>query len=91
MDAKLKILKDRLSKDYSEEVLTALQSYVASHPDCDEAYFLLGNAYRRNERWGDAMNAYQQAMDLNPESPAQLAYRSIVEVLDFYNKDMFNQ
>lgn len=91
MDKELQKIKEVLSQDYSEEMVASLTEYIGSHPDSEEAHFLLGNAYRKNEQWGDALNAYQRAIEINPDSPAQLAYKSIIEVLDFYNKDMFNQ
>ncbi len=75
----------------SESLIAKLENYVDSYPDSDEAYFLLGNAYRRMENWEFALNAYQMAMDINPNSSAKLAYEAIQEVLAFYNKDMFNQ
>ena len=30
-------------------------------------------------------------MAINPESPAANAYRMANDILDFYNKDMYNQ
>ena len=38
-----------------------------------------------------AINNYLQAVHLNPESPAQQALEIANEILDFYNKDMYNQ
>ena len=32
-----------------------------------------------------------EAIDLNPESPAQHAYQMAMDILNFYNKDMYNQ
>ena len=55
-----------------------------------EAYFIMGNAYRRMNNWRLAMNSYCEAMDLDPESPAKEAYDTIVEILDFYNHDLYN-
>ncbi len=91
MDPLLIDLKNRLSNGESETVLRELELYLTENPNSDEAYFLMGNAYRKSEKWGEAMNAYANAVELNPESPAKHAYQSIVEVLDFFNKDMYNQ
>ncbi len=87
----LSVLKSRLAEGVSESLIQDFMEYISVHPESDEAYFLLGNAYRRQENWEFALNAYQQAMDLNAESPARLAYDAIQEVLAFYNKDMYNQ
>jgi hypothetical protein len=37
-----------------------------------------------------AMNNYLEAMDLEPDGPAAQAYRTIQEILAFYNKDLYN-
>ena len=52
---------------------------------------MLGNAYRKKGDWQGAINNYLMAMELNPESPAVNAYKMANEILDFYNKDMYNQ
>ena len=38
-----------------------------------------------------ALNNYLEAIDLNPESPAVHAREMIMNILEFYNKDMYNQ
>ena len=56
-----------------------------------EAYYLRGNAYRKMGDWQGALNSYQEAIELNPESPAAEARNMVMDILNFYNKDMFNQ
>ena len=38
-----------------------------------------------------ALNNYQKAIDLNPESPAADARQMVIDILNFFNKDMYNQ
>lgn len=38
-----------------------------------------------------ALNNYLTAMDLNSDSPAQIAHDQLISIMNFYNKDMFNQ
>ena len=57
----------------------------------DELYYLRGNAYRRLENWQMALNNYLEAIALNPESPAVHARKMLMNILEFYNKDMYNQ
>lgn len=87
----LKQAKILLDKGLWNEAVEVLTSYIKDYPDSDEAYFLLGNAYRKKEDWQSALNNYQKAIDLNEESPARHAYKATTEILEFYNKDMFNQ
>lgn len=86
-----KRIKEMLAEGRTSEVVELLEAFLATNAQDDEAYFLLGNAYRKMENWQMAMNSYRQAMEINPESPARLAYDMVVQILDFYNKDMFNQ
>lgn len=57
----------------------------------DELYYLRGNAYRKQGNWQMALNSYLEAIALNPESPAVHARAMIMDILEFYNKDMYNQ
>ena len=51
---------------------------------------LLGKAHYKLGNVRLALNSYLQAIEINPESPAQAAYDMAIKVLDFYNKDMYN-
>ena len=41
--------------------------------------------------WQQALNNYLEAIERNPESPAVSARDMIMNILNFYNKDMYNQ
>ena len=69
-----------------------LSAYIQSDvTDNDEPYYLLGNAYRKQGNWQLALNNYLEAMERNPESPAVQAHKMAMDILNFYNKDMYNQ
>lgn len=57
----------------------------------DEAYYLRGNVYRKQGNWQQALNNYQSAIELNPASPAVQARQMVMDILEFYHKDMYNQ
>ena len=70
----------------------------------DTLYYLRGNAYRKKGDWKQALDNYQYAIELNPDSPAVQAYskfssgdpavqarKMVIDILNFYHKDMFNQ
>ena len=44
---------------------------ITDSPGRDEAFYLRGNAYRKQGNWQQALNNYQYAIDLNPDSPAR--------------------
>jgi cytochrome c-type biogenesis protein CcmH/NrfG len=83
-------IKEILNEGKIEEGIALLNEYLKENSQDDEAYYLLGNFYRRKEDWKMALNNFQKAMDLNPESPAAEAYKMIVKILEFYNKDIYN-
>jgi tetratricopeptide (TPR) repeat protein len=89
-------MKDRikalLDANEADEAITLMDGYRASGgPMDDSLYYLLGNAWRKKGNWQMAMNNYLEALELNPESPAKQALDIANEILDFYNKDMYNQ
>ena len=64
---------------------------ASSSAASDELFYLRGNAYRKQGNWQMALNNYLQAIDINPESPACGARDMLMNILEFYNKDMYNQ
>ena len=81
-----------LSEGRIDEAIASLREFIASSEvPSDRAYYLLGNAYRKKGDWQGAINNYLEAMEINPDSPAKNAYSIANEILDFYNKDMYNQ
>ncbi len=58
--------------------------------DKAEAYYLMGNAYRQLNDFKEAMNCYCEAMELDPHSPAAMAYEAAQEVMGFYDHDLYN-
>jgi tetratricopeptide (TPR) repeat protein len=86
-------MKERISallaSDRADEAIGLMERYEG--PMDDVLYYLLGNAWRKKGNWQMAMNNYVEAVRLNPDSPAAQALEIANEILDFYNKDMYNQ
>ncbi|MCI6901422.1 MAG: tetratricopeptide repeat protein [Bacteroidales bacterium] len=84
--------KALLAEDKLEEAMSLLDKLVADKDNelKDEAYYVRGNAFRRGNHWKEAINNYTRAIELNPQSPAAAMKASCIEILDFFNKDMFN-
>ena len=81
-----------LGADKADEAISLLDGYRAGGGRMDDAlFYLLGNAWRKKGNWQMAINNYLEALSLNPESPAQQALDIANDILDFYNKDMYNQ
>ena len=92
MKEKLNTIKELVKKGDLDKAIQQLSEYIQSDTTCDdEPYYLLGNAYRKQGNWQLALNNYLEAMERNPESPAVQAHQMMMDILNFYNKDMYNQ
>lgn len=83
-------IKQLINENRTDEALRLLDEYIKKNTSDDEAYYLRGNVYRKTGDIRLALNNYLKAIELNPESPAQIAYNAQIKILDFYNKDMYN-
>ncbi len=84
-------IRKLLRENRIEEAIRALDAVIAESPTSDEAFYLRGNAYRKLGDFQQALNNYLSAMELNPDSPAREAHDMLMEILDFYYKEMYNQ
>lgn len=85
--------KQMVSGLSGEEAVARLSQYIDAHedePGLDEALTLRGM-----KRWGmqqraAAINDYLAAIRLNPDSRAVQALKAANDILDYYNKDLYN-
>ncbi|MDR0349127.1 MAG: tetratricopeptide repeat protein [Tannerella sp.] len=87
----METIKQLIYDGKTDEAIRLLDEIITGDPALDEAFYLRGNAFRKAGDWRQALNNYLVAMELNPDSPAHQAYQMIIDILDFYNKDLFNQ
>ena len=55
-----------------------------------EEYYQQGNEACKRGQWHEAINAYIQAIELDPDSPAVEAKEMLENILNFYHKDAYN-
>lgn len=92
MIEKLTKAKEWISNGEVKSAIQLLNECIANNKACtDEPFYLLGNAYRKQGNWQMALNNYLEAIEKNPQSPAVNAKKMLMEILEFYNKDMYNQ
>ena len=88
----LNTIKELINQGNIEQAILQLDEILQTDfPEKDEAYYLRGNAYRKQSNWQQALNNYQYAIDLNPDSPARQASNMVMDILNFFHKDMYNQ
>lgn len=84
------ILRDLTKGLTAEQAVEQLNRYIAEHPESDEALTMRGMKYWAMSRRSEAINDYLAAIRLNPQSRAVQALKATNEILDYYNKDLYN-
>lgn len=74
----------------SADAIVIINEYLAQNPRDDEALTLRGMKYWSLGQRANAINDYLAAIRINPESKAKMMLKASNEILDFYNKDLFN-
>ena len=88
----LNTIKELINQGNVEQAILQLDEILQTDfPEKDEAYYLRGNAYRKQSNWPQALNNYPYAIDLYPNSPARQARNMVMDILNFFHKDMYNQ
>ncbi len=83
-------IEQTLREGNVEKAHEELLMFLDREPDNDSAWYLLGGILRRQQLWGEAINALNKAKFLNPSGPAAYAIESIYEIIRFQNKDLMN-
>ncbi len=73
-----------------DDAYTQLNLLLELEPNNAYAWYLLGGIYRRQQLWGEAINAFNKAKMLEPNGPAAVAIESIYEILNYRNTDLMN-
>ena len=73
-----------------DQAYDQLNLLLEREPGNSYAWYLLGGIYRRQQLWGDAINAYNKAKMIDPKGPAATAIEEIYEILNYRNTDMMN-
>lgn len=77
-----------------EQAISLLDNELLKSPSNEEKeqlFFLRGKAYWKKGDWKFALDNYQYAIELNPQSPAVEARAMAMDILSFFHKDMYNQ
>lgn len=67
-----------------------LKIFLEKEPENAQGWYLMGGILRRQQQWGEAINALNKAKFLDPAGPAAHAIEHIYEILRFQNNDMMN-
>lgn len=86
-------LKKSIEGLTAAEAVEALTTFIEANPDSpllDEAYTLRGMRHWGMQNRAAAINDYLAAIRINPDSKAVQALKATNDILDYYNKDLYN-
>jgi tetratricopeptide (TPR) repeat protein len=89
-------IKDMLGRSESRDVIEHCDHIIEKQDNEEDKkfvaqlFYMRGNAYRQLGDWGKAMSSYLEASERDPDGPAKQAYAHALEILDFYNHDLYN-
>ena len=83
-------VKDLTEKEDYKTALDEVDRLIKENKEDDFALYLKGNIYKKQGNWQQAINNYTEAITLNPKSPATTMRRICIDILNFFNHDMFN-
>ena len=86
----LKEIEQILREEGAVKAHEELGKLLEKEPENAQAWYLLGGICRREQQWGEAINALNRAKFLDPAGPAAHAIEHIYEILRFQNTDLMN-
>lgn len=59
---------------------------------CDEStlHYLQGMIFMKRSLWGNAISSFLRSEELDPDGPAHECRLMLSDIMNFYNKDMYN-
>lgn len=83
-------VKTLLDAGKVEEAIGLLEQMKVASPCDDTVRYELGNVYWKKQDWKHCLDNYTEAIALNPQSPAVEMKKMVMDILQFYNKEMYN-
>ncbi len=80
---------NNLSADVATR-LNALSERIGANASDEKALIERGRLYWTLGKRSEAINDYLAAQKINPDGDAKQLLKATYEILDFYNKDLFN-
>lgn len=80
---------ENISNDLEMQLQT-LSERIAAKADDEAALIERGRLYWALGKRSEAINDYLAAQRINPDGDAKQLLKATYEILDFYNKDLYN-
>lgn len=76
--------------DPIDQEIADLSARIADNPGDAAALYARGRLMWKLGRRGEAMSDYAAAADIDPASPATEALAQARDIMEFFNKDLYN-
>lgn len=84
-------IKEALNNGLLDKALQLAQKQQEEQGDSAMLFYWQGKIHMKKANWSEAMNSFLHAEALDPESPAKECRLMLCDIMEFYNKDMYNQ
>jgi len=84
-------IKEKITSCRPHEALELADKFLQGHERDATLYYLKGNAYMKLGNWPEAISCFLHAEELDHDTPAAEARKILQDIMEFYNKDMYNQ
>lgn len=79
-----------ISEGKFEKAIEKLDHAIEQNPLNAEWWYLRGRVYWKTGQRANAISDYEEAVHINPESPAKKALEMANDIMDFFNHDLMN-
>lgn len=83
-------LKEKIREMTPEAAVEYLTEFIADNPSDTDALTMRGIRYWSLGKRAEAINDYLAAIKIDPECSAKQALQATNDILDYYNKDLYN-
>lgn len=84
-------IKEALNKGQLDKAQLLAQKMQKEQGESALLFYWQGKIHMKRANWSDAMTCFLHAEELDPESPAKECRLMLHDIMEFYNKDMYNQ
>ena len=84
-------IQEALAQNDANEALRLIALIQEDRRHDAELLCLEGKAYLKKSDWRRAQNAFLKADHISPDGTAKQYLHMLSSIMDFYNKDMYNQ
>lgn len=89
-EEKYTILRDLTEQESYTEALKQVDAFLEQDKQDDMLWYLRGNIFKKQEQWKQAIDSYTEAISINPKNPATTMRRICIDILNFYDKTLYN-